>query len=84
VQLSIKGAVIAGALLWGGALLVSGLLNLVNANYAMSFLGVMSSIYPGFVVSHTLGSVFVGTLYGLVDGALGGFFFAWLYNAFAR
>jgi hypothetical protein len=48
MQLSIKGAAIAGGLLWGGALLLAGLLNLAYAGYAEAFLQVMSSIYPGF------------------------------------
>lgn len=44
----------------------------------------MSSVYPGFHASHTVGDVLVGTVYGLADGAIGGFFFGWLYNFFAR
>ena len=84
MRLSIKGATIAGGLLWGGGLLTAGLLNLANAHYAAGFLAVMSSLYPGFQASRTSGDVIVGTLYGLVDGAFAGFFFAWLYNAFSR
>ena len=84
MQLSIKGAAVAGGLLWGGALLLAGLLNLAYAGYAEAFLQVMSSIYPGFHASHTFGDVIVGTLYGLLDGAFAGLVFAWLYNAFSR
>jgi hypothetical protein len=84
LQLSIKGAVIAGGLLWGGALLLAGLLNLAYAGYAEAFLQVMSSIYPGFHASHTFGDVIVGALYGLLDGGLAGLIFAWLYNTFSR
>ena len=39
----------------------------------------MSSIYPGYDVGG-FGSVIVGTLYGLIDGWVGGVILAWLYN----
>jgi len=43
----------------------------------------MSSVYPGYKAAGTLGSVVVGTLYyALLDGAVGGVLFAWLYNTF--
>ena len=32
----------------------------------------------------TVGQLILGTLYGLVDGAVGGAVIAWLYNLFAR
>lgn len=84
MQLSIKGAAIAGGILWGGGVLITGLLNLANASYAVAFLQVMSSLYPGFHASHTFGDVIVGTLYGLLDGGVAGLILAWLYNAFSR
>lgn len=84
MQLSIKRAMIAGGLLWGGGLLIAGLLNLAYPGYAQAFLDVMRSLYPGFHASHILGDVIVGTLYGLVDGGLAGLIFAWLYNLGAK
>ena len=84
MKLSIKGAILAGGLLWGGAILFAGLINLANANYAEAFLQVMSSIYPGFHAAHTIADVITGALYGLVDGGGAGFFFAWLYNLFSK
>jgi hypothetical protein len=83
VKLSVKGIAVAGALLWGGGILAAGLLNLAYAGYGESFLQVMSSLYPGFHASHTLGDVLVGTCYALLDGALSGLIFAWLYNVFS-
>lgn len=51
--------------------------------YGKAFLEVMSSVYPGYKAAGTLGSVVVGTLYyALLDGAVGGALFAWLYNTF--
>lgn len=39
-----------------------------------------NSLYPGFHTVHTLGSIFLDTIYGLVDGAVTGLLFGWLYN----
>ena len=40
----------------------------------------MSSVYPGFHTTRTVGEVLLGTVYGFVDGAIGGYLFALLYN----
>jgi len=83
MRFSLKAIALAGAIVWGGAILLVGLANLAVPAYGMSFLQMTSSVYPGFHPSHTLGSVLMGTLDGLVDGAVGGSLFAWLYNVFA-
>jgi hypothetical protein len=44
----------------------------------------MASVYPGYTGEPSFGQVIVGTLYGLVDGAIGGALIAWLYNRFAE
>jgi len=82
MRLSIQGSTVAAGLLWGGALLFVGLANLASPAYGTNFLQMMSSVYPFFHASRTLGDVVVGTVDGLVDGALAGLLFAWLYNAF--
>jgi hypothetical protein len=83
MKLSIRALTIAAALLWGGGLLFVGLLNLWSATYGVAFLQMMSSIYPGFEASRTVADVIVGAVYALVDGAICGFLFGWLYNMFA-
>jgi hypothetical protein len=83
MKLSISGLAIASALLWGGGLLFVGVLNMRVPSYGVAFLQMMSSVYPGFKASPTIGDVIVGTLYAAVDGAICGFLFAWLYNLFA-
>ena len=83
MRLSIKACSISLALLWAGSVLLVGLLNLVFASYGFTFLQMISSVYPGFHNSRTIASVLIGTGYALVDGGVGGFFFAWLYNAFS-
>jgi hypothetical protein len=84
MRLSIRAIAVAEALLWGAAIFLVGGINLAAPGYGLSFLQMTSSVYPGFHDSHTFGSVVIGTLDGLVDGAVAGLLFAWLDNSFAR
>jgi hypothetical protein len=59
-------------------------MNLAAPSYGAEFLKVTASIYPGFHASRTFPDVLVGIAYGLLDGAVGGLLFAWLFNLFAR
>jgi hypothetical protein len=83
MKLCVRGLMLTVALLWGGAILCVGLAHLAFPGYASSFLSGIRSIYPGFHGARSFTDVLVGTAYGLVDGALGGLFFGWLYNAFS-
>ncbi len=84
MKLDIKGVAIALGLVWGFlAMFLTGLANLVWPGYGQSFLNVMASLYPGYAATASIGQVLVGTVYGLVDGAVAGAVFAWLYNRFA-
>ena len=80
MRFSAKALAIAGAIVWGGAVLVVSLINLAVPTYGASFLHGISSVYPGFHASRTGLDVLVGTVYGIADGAAGGCIFAWLYN----
>ena len=57
-----------------------GLINLAAPSYGANFLHGLSSVYPGFHASRTILDVLVDTGYGIVDGAVAGYVFAWLYN----
>lgn len=81
MKLSVKGMAFAFALLWGVlAMFLTGLCNLIWSGYAQDFLNVMASVYPGYHATASVGQVIVGALYGIVDGAIAGAIFAWLYN----
>ena len=80
MQLSVKGMAVACGLLWGGAVLLLGLGNLLWPGYGRDVLDLAASIYPGFDPNGGFGAVVVGMLYSVVDGAVGGAVFAWLYN----
>ena len=80
MTLNPKALAYAGAALWGGSFLLVGLINLSSSSYGLEFLELLSSVYPGYTVDRTIESVFVGTGYALVDGAVGGWLLGWLYN----
>ncbi len=83
MKLSIKAMGIAAAICWGGGIFLIGVGNLISDTYGVAFLEVIASIYPGYSMSSTFGSVIVATLYGALDGAIIGFVFGWVYNRFA-
>jgi len=83
MKLSVKAMTITFALLWGGAVLIVALVNFVWPSYGRALLDFCSSIYPGYHVGQTVGSVACGSVFALIDGAVGGALFAWLYNRFA-
>ena len=83
MRLSLRAMVMAGAILWGGAILLVGLINFFDPNYGVNFLQMTRSVYPWFHSTHALGNVLIGTIDGVVDGAIAALLFAWLYNIFA-
>jgi len=80
MRLSLKAMVFASGLLWGGAILFVGLINLVIPTYGVHFLQGISSVYPWFHASRSFVDVVIGTLDALIDGAIAGLLFGWLYN----
>lgn len=83
MRLSMKGLAISAGLLWGGAILFVGLINLAASGYGANFLQMVSSVYPGFHFTRTFGDVLIGGVDGIADGAIAGLLFAWLYNILA-
>lgn len=81
MKLNIKALALASAAIWGSAMLIIGVANMMWPSYGATFLEVVSSLYPGYEPGG-LGQVISGTLYALVDGAIGGAIFAWIYNLF--
>lgn len=84
MKLSVKGITFSSAITWGLAVLFVSVINLRSPSYGQAFLQLISSVYPGYHPVATVGNVIVGTLYAIVDGAIGGAVFAWLYNAVAK
>jgi hypothetical protein len=83
MRLNPKALAFALGLVWGAAILLTGLAHELWPAYGGTFLDLAASIYPGFHVGG-FGQVIVGTLYGALDGAVCGAIVAWLYNTANR
>jgi hypothetical protein len=84
MKLNLKAFVLAAGIVWGGAVFLVSIANLFWPEYGVAFLELVASIYPGYTPFTGVGSVVIGTLYGILDGCIGGLIFVWLYNALAR
>jgi hypothetical protein len=84
MKLNVIALALAAGLFWGAAILLMSSANLFFPAYGRAFLDVVASMYPGFNPGSGIGSVVIGTLYALVDGAASGALFAWLYNLIAQ
>jgi hypothetical protein len=84
MTISLKAIALSSSILGGFVMLFVGLIHMAAPGYGAEFLRMMSSVYPGADTAPTLGRVLLGTLYGLVDGAVAGWFFGLLYGAFAH
>ncbi len=82
MRMDLKALSLTVANVWGGSILLIGLANLVWTTYGVAFLEVAASIYPGYRGPSSFGQVIVGSLYGLVDGFIGGLIIGWIYNLF--
>jgi hypothetical protein len=79
MKLNPWGLGLAGGILWALALFIVTWISLFTG-YGSLWLTLMMDIYPGFDVS-VVGS-FIGLAYGFIDGFVGLFLVAWLYNRF--
>jgi hypothetical protein len=82
MKLSVVAAACAFALLWGGAIFLTAVTNIMWPGYGREFLLVVASFYPGYAGTASFGQALVGAGYGVVDGAITAAIFAWLYNLF--
>ena len=79
MKVNTKALAITLALLWGGSVCLVAVMNRIWPSYGVDFLGLVSSIYPGYHVGG-LRNAGIGTCYALLDGAVCGALFGWLYN----
>jgi hypothetical protein len=83
MRLSLRAAVVAVAILWGGAILPVSPTNFADPRYGVNFLQMTNSVYPWFHGTYTVTSVVGRTLEGAMDGAIAAAIFAWLCNRLA-
>lgn len=83
-MISVKGLALTVGILWAAAVFLVGIGNLLWPSYGVAFLEIPRSIYPGYANTAGFLGVIVGSLYALLDGAILGVVFAWLYNMLRR
>ena len=84
MRLNVIALSVTAGLFWGGAILIVACANAIWPPYGGVFLELAASIYPGYRPDPTFGAIITGTLYALVDGAIAGAVFGWIYNFVSR
>jgi hypothetical protein len=83
MKLDLRAFAITAGLIWAVAILVTAVANIAWPPYGQEFLQAVASIYPGYKATASIGQAISGALYGLVDAAIMGAIFAWVYNRLA-
>lgn len=81
MKLNAKALALASGILWGLGMALLTALSMMNG-YAGQFLNLMAGVYPGYTISGI--GIVVGAIYGFLDGFIGCYIFAWLYNKLAK
>jgi hypothetical protein len=84
MKFNIKALALACAILWGVAVLLVALVNLICGAYGQHFLEMLASCYLGYHAARSVVQVVIVTLYAVADGLIGGAVFGWLYNWLAK
>ena len=77
MKLNLRALLLAGAILWGGVLLIMSVANSVCSGYGGAFISLMASVYPGYHGTASVVDVIVGTLYAAFILALFESFVSW-------
>lgn len=80
MKISVIALCVTAALFWGAVMLIVASANWIWPSYGGAFLELVASVYPGYHPGLGIASILTGTFYGIVDGAIGGALFAWIYN----
>ena len=83
MKVRVGALAVSAGVMWGGGILIAGLLGLVWPGYAAAFLQVAASLYPGYDAGQSLGQVVLGAGYGFADGAVFGLIAGAVYNTIA-
>jgi len=80
MKFNVKALALACAILWGAAVLLVALINLIHGAHGHHFLEILSLCYPGYHAARSILQVMIVTLYSIADGLICGAVFGWLYN----
>nr|NQU93299.1 bacteriophage holin [Bacteroidota bacterium] len=81
MKLNVLAIALAVGITWGVAIFLLTFWFLIF-DHQGSILGKLSLVYLGYSI--TWYGAFIGLAWGFADGFIGGTFFAWLYNKFAK
>ena len=79
-RLDPKACGLALGTLWAAGLIIIALFSMFHGSYGNTIIGILSSVYLGY--DNTIPGAIIGGIWGFVDGGVGGWLFAWLYNKF--
>ncbi len=80
-KLDVRAFGLACGIVWGGAMLFLGFLNMFCV-WGTGIENAMATLYIGYKPT-ILGSI-IGGIWGFVDAGIGGLVVAWLYNRIAK
>jgi hypothetical protein len=79
LRLCVRTSALTFGILWAVVFFLVAGAQQIWPTYGVAFLDLMDGLYPGYAPDG-FGSVILGSMYALVDGAIGGAVLAWLYN----
>lgn len=79
-QLNPRACALAFGTVWGLGMVILALFAMFHGTYGNTIIGITSSVYLGY--DNTIPGAIIGGIWGFVDGGIGGYVFAWLYNRF--
>ncbi|MFH1412304.1 MAG: bacteriophage holin [Candidatus Omnitrophota bacterium] len=82
MKLDAKALGLSMGIVWGGALIVLGVIAMIRPSYCADFVAALGSKYIGYN-STPVGSL-IGGIWGFLDAGIGGVLIAWLYNKFSK
>jgi hypothetical protein len=79
MRLCVRTTALTFGIFWAVVFFLVAAAQQIWPTYGVAFLDLMDGLYPGYAPGG-FGSVILGSLYAVVDGAIGGAVLAWLYN----
>ena len=83
MKINVRALALTIGILWGAQFLFLGILMQFFPNYGETWIQLWADVYPLYEGSGGVLDTLIGTVFGLIDGILGGAVVAWLYNRIA-
>ena len=83
MKIDVRAMALTIGILWGAQFLFLGILMRFFPGYGETWIQLWADVYPLYEGSGGVLDTLIGTVFGLIDGILGGAVVAWLYNRIA-